>query len=78
MSLADAAVSGPPQQKRPNKIDAWLAGLPETERDAALKLLDPESGWDSQQLRELLLKHGLDVAYSTVNLYRKALGRVAR
>lgn len=78
MTLADAAASGPPYQKRPNKIDAWLEGLPETERAAALKLLDPDSGWDSQQLRELLRKHDLDVAYSTIALYRKALRRAAR
>lgn len=78
MSLAEAASSGPTIPKRqPGKIDAWLAGLPESEREAALRILrDPQ--WPHEQIVSLFLEHGLDVTGVSILRYRRKLDRDPR
>lgn len=78
MTLAAAAQAGPPAVSKPvGKIDAWLAGLVESERDAALRILrDP--AWPHERIREVFLENDLDVSPQSIGAYRKRLERDAR
>lgn len=79
MSLQAALIEGPPPTYRPaSKIDAWLEGLPESERDAAETMLDDLARWNHVALAATFLEHGLDVNPVTLARYRKARARVAR
>lgn len=78
MTIAAAAESGPPEVARPvGKIDAWLAGLPESEREAAETILN-DPAWQHEQIRVLFLDNGLDVSQQSLGAYRKKLRHVAR
>jgi hypothetical protein len=78
MSLVAAAQAGPPAPaKRYGKIDSWLAGLEESERDAALRILrDP--AWEHERIRELFLANDLEVSPQSIGQYRKKLERESR
>lgn len=78
VSIAAAVEAGPPEVARPvGKIDAWLSSLPESEREAADRILrDPE--WQHEQVRALFIEHGLDVSPQSLGTYRRNLRRDAR
>lgn len=78
MTIATAAESGPPEVgRRAGKIEAWLEQLPESEREAALRILR-DTAWQHEQIRELFLENGLDVSPQSLGQYRKWLSRAAR
>ncbi|MBD3752732.1 MAG: hypothetical protein IE935_09965 [Micrococcales bacterium] len=65
MSLADAVKAGPPARRVPfghrTKVEAWLAGLSDDDRAAALAVLSDPS-WSHKEANDTFRDYGLDVS----------------
>jgi len=72
MSLADEVKAGPPKRTTGfrSRIDIWLEGLPEQDREAAIDVLkDPK--WTARAAADLFARNGLDVSPVTLGAYRR-------
>ena len=65
MSLADAVKAGPPARRVPfghrTKVEAWLAGLSDDDRAAALAVIADPS-WSHKEANDTFREYGLDVS----------------
>jgi hypothetical protein len=52
------------------KIDAWLDGLSDVDRAAAILALQNEAGWPSARLAALLSEEGFEVSPAALREYR--------
>lgn len=76
MTLADEVAAGPPEPRAAgtrSKTDAWLDTLTETDRAAALAVLNDLS-WQHTQAADLFKRHGLTITGGSLGKWRRDHG----